>query len=121
MLPDFFFCSIFPVQQTTSGIGYHVKWFFGLATNSLNLRKNNDGVVSQAYRAFCFCVQCPCMAINTVIVQYNGGFLPDVLLLTQAPIISFEITIPNLILNFVSLYHSTVPQCGTLSPKILYN
>ena len=25
------------------------------------------------------------MAIN-VIVQYNGGFLPDILLLTQAPI-----------------------------------
>ena len=22
MLPDFFFCSLFPVQQTTSGIGY---------------------------------------------------------------------------------------------------
>ena len=26
------------------------------------------------------------MAIN-VIVQYNGGFLPDILLLTQAPIV----------------------------------
>ena len=28
------------------------------------------------------------MAINNnVIVQYNGGFLPDILLLTQAPIV----------------------------------
>ena len=26
------------------------------------------------------------MAINNVFVQYNGGFLPDILLLTQAPI-----------------------------------
>ena len=27
-------------------------------------------------------VWCPCMAIN-VSVQYNGGFLPDIILLTQ--------------------------------------
>ena len=25
MLPDFLFCSLFPVQQTTSGIGHDVK------------------------------------------------------------------------------------------------
>ena len=25
MLSDFFFCSLFPVQQTTSGIGHRVK------------------------------------------------------------------------------------------------
>ena len=25
MLPDFFFCSLFPIQQTTSGIGHRVK------------------------------------------------------------------------------------------------
>ena len=24
MLPDFFFCSLFPVQQTTSGVGHRV-------------------------------------------------------------------------------------------------
>ena len=30
-LPDFFFCSLFPVQQTTSG----------LATNTLNVKNNN--------------------------------------------------------------------------------
>ena len=44
MLPDFFFCSLFPVQQTTSGIGHRVKYqvvFFGLATNTLNVRNNN--------------------------------------------------------------------------------
>ena len=40
MLPDFLFCSLFPVQQTTSGIGHRVKYrrFFGLATNTLNVR-----------------------------------------------------------------------------------
>ena len=26
---------------------------------------------------------CPCMAINNVKVQYNGGLLPDIILLTQ--------------------------------------
>ena len=26
---------------------------------------------------------CPCMAINNVSIQYNGGLLPDILLLTQ--------------------------------------
>ena len=40
MLPDFSFCYIFPVQQTTSGIGRKVV-FFGLATNTLNVRNNN--------------------------------------------------------------------------------
>ena len=42
-LPDFFFLSSFPVQQTTSGIGHRVDRvvFFGLATNALNVRNNN--------------------------------------------------------------------------------
>ena len=34
----------------------------------------------------CFCfvfVWCPCMAINNASVQYNGGLLPDIILLTQ--------------------------------------
>ena len=26
---------------------------------------------------------CPCMAINVRSVQYNGGLLPDIILLTQ--------------------------------------
>ena len=41
MLPDVFFCSLFPVQQTTSRIDHHV-FFFGLATNTLNVRNNNN-------------------------------------------------------------------------------
>ena len=52
MLPDFFFSSLFPVQQTTSGIGHRVRdWppckvvFFGLATNIIildfSLNNNN--------------------------------------------------------------------------------
>ena len=47
MLPDFFFCSLFPVQQTTSGIGHRVKYlvvFFGLATSTLNVRNNNNSI-----------------------------------------------------------------------------
>ena len=43
MLPDFFFCYLFPVQQTTSGIGHPCKVvFFGLATNTLNVRNDNN-------------------------------------------------------------------------------
>ena len=26
---------------------------------------------------------CPCMAINVSVVQYNGGLLPDIIMLTQ--------------------------------------
>ena len=43
-LPDCFCLFFVPVQQTTSGIGHHVKYqvvFFGLlATNALNVRNN---------------------------------------------------------------------------------
>ena len=41
-------CSLFPVQQTTSGIGHRVNKvgtivvFFGLATNTLNVKNNNS-------------------------------------------------------------------------------
>ena len=41
---DFFFVPFFSVQQTTSGIGHRVKYFFrffGFATNALNVRNNN--------------------------------------------------------------------------------
>ena len=42
-LPDFLFFIFFPVQQTTSGIGHRVQVvFFGLATNALNVRNNNN-------------------------------------------------------------------------------
>ena len=44
MLPDFFFCPLFPVQQTTSGIDHRVNIgsFFGLAINTLNVTNNNN-------------------------------------------------------------------------------
>ena len=32
---------------------------------------------------FSMSVWCPCMAINNVGVQYNGGLLTDIILLTQ--------------------------------------
>ena len=50
-------------------------------------------------------VWCPCMVIN-VIVQHNGGFLPDILLLTQAPIfVWFD---GNIILLLTFLLYTTV-------------
>ena len=43
---------------------------------------NNNNNLTMYYNfIFCF-VWCPYMAIN-VSVQHNGGFLPDVILLTQ--------------------------------------
>ena len=32
---------------------------------------------------FVFVCWCPCMAINVSVIQYNGGLLPDIILLTQ--------------------------------------
>ena len=46
-----------------------IKSFFGLATDTLNARNKKF-------------FWCPCMVIN-VSVQYNGGLLPDIILLTQ--------------------------------------
>ena len=41
MLPDFLFCSLFPVQQTTSGIGHRVKYSIRVGNQSrLNVRNN---------------------------------------------------------------------------------
>ena len=65
MLPDFFFCSLFPVQQTTSGIGHRVSSFFGLATNTLNVRNNNNNskpCLSRYYNAWDLAWS-PCMMI----------------------------------------------------------
>ena len=48
-LPDFLFCSLFPVQQTTSGTGHHVKYLvviFGLTTNTLRVRNNNNNNIT---------------------------------------------------------------------------
>ena len=41
-----------------------------------------DGVLHCFCFVFTVFVWCPCMAIN-VSVQYNGGLLPDIILLTQ--------------------------------------
>ena len=41
-----------------------------------------DGVLHDFCFVFTFFVWGPCMAIN-VSVQYNGGLLPDIILLTQ--------------------------------------
>ena len=50
------------------------------------------------------------MAIN-VIVQYSGGFLPDILLLTQAPIFvwfddTYYYRIPGMITTLLTMYYS---------------
>ena len=46
----------------------------------------------------CYFVWCSCMAINVHDVQYTGGLLPDILLLTQVPIfVWFDGTIIHII------------------------
>ena len=41
-------------------------------------------MVKDPTQQICFVfVWCPCMAINVVSVQHNGGFLPGIILLTQ--------------------------------------
>ena len=56
-LPDFFFFFFFPVlQQITRGIGHCVNKvvFFGLATNALNVRNNNNTYGKEKYLKFQF-------------------------------------------------------------------
>ena len=42
MLPDFFFCSLFPVQQTTSVIGHRVKLFFRVGNQYAECEKQQQ-------------------------------------------------------------------------------
>ena len=39
---SFIILLFFAVQQITSGIGHHIKYFLGLATNTLNVRNNDN-------------------------------------------------------------------------------
>ena len=68
VLPDFLLCSLFPVQQTTSGVGDRVKYFFGLATNTLNVR-NNYGGCSEGLDAF---LEAECLSMR---VDYRSLWL----------------------------------------------
>ena len=58
----------------------------------LDLSLSFDDVLLIVCLPFCWC---PCMAIN-VSVQYDGGFLPDIILLTQRheEVLYFQLLIP---------------------------
>ena len=43
MLPDFF-CSLFPVQQTTSGIGQRVIWGFSVLETGKRAYSSNSAI-----------------------------------------------------------------------------
>ena len=49
MLPDFFFCSLFPVQQTTSGIGPRVKEFFRVGNQYAKCEKQQTTTYIHTY------------------------------------------------------------------------
>ena len=65
-----------------------LKWYIHQQLISLRRMYNitiNNTIWWQYYSVSGFCLMllwCPCMEIN-VNVQYNGGFLPDIILLTQ--------------------------------------
>ena len=52
MLPDFVFCSIFPVQQTTSGIGHRVKQFFRVGNQYAECEKQQEQIMPIEDRLF---------------------------------------------------------------------
>ena len=57
MLPDFLFCSFFPVQQTTSGIGHRVKWVFRVGNQYAECEKQQQQQQQHGlarYSFFCF-------------------------------------------------------------------
>ena len=71
--------------------------------------------IIQAYRVFCL-VWCPCMAIN-VIIQYNGGYLANISMLTQAPIfVWFDDTI---IVYYYYCFCTLLTMFTTLSSVLL--
>ena len=58
--------------------GYNVRWHYGILLSTYLMMYYYNNV----YQVCFIFVWCPCMAID-VSVQYNGGFLPDIILLTQ--------------------------------------
>ena len=61
----------FLFSRPREGLVTTLSSFFGLAANSLNVRNNNIRFVA------------PHGGVSISSVQYNGGLLPDILLLTQ--------------------------------------
>ena len=60
-----------------------ITYDFGLRLEAGRVVLGSDGIHNLLVYSFVFpFVWCPCMAIN-VSVQYDGGFLPDIILLTQ--------------------------------------
>ena len=55
---------------------------------------------------FCFLFWCPYMFINLVSVQYNGGFLPEIIMLTLCDNISGTLSIPHYAMYFVEFLSS---------------
>ena len=80
----FFF--FFPVQQTTSGIGHRVKYFFRVGNQYAECEKQQQTATMMVYYIvsvlFLLFFWCPCVAIN-VSIQYNGGLSPEIILSTQ--------------------------------------
>ena len=64
-------------------------------------------LLTMHYRVFMFCYdRWLCMVIN-ISVQYNGGFLPDIILLTQAPILVwFDGTIIDISTTLLTMHYS---------------
>ena len=71
------------MMTTTSRVGHHHNLRLVPDTVCLLCRIFPLYVISVLFCFNCF-FWCPCMAINNVNnVQYNGGLLPDIILLTQ--------------------------------------
>ena len=52
MLPDFFLCSLFPDQQTTSGIGYRVEYFFRVGNQNAEYEKQQPLIPPKRFGIF---------------------------------------------------------------------
>ena len=84
MLPDFFFCSLFPIQQTTSGIGHRVKFFSGwqpirwmweTTTTTTTLLKEDISIIQRTHTAcYIFFDQRPTQAHNPNLLLSTNQF-----------------------------------------------
>ena len=65
MLPDFFFCSLFPVQRTTSGIVHRVKSFFRVGNLYAECEKQQQQQQQDSAQKL-FLPECACVHLPTM-------------------------------------------------------
>ena len=102
----------FPVQQTTSGIGHRVIFFSGLATNTLNVRNNNNNYTIDPLAPLVL----PQLMINCSLLVLGVCYpiTEEYSTMSIYPYIYYDYIIHTSILSYICMY---VWSVNTLSPE----